>query len=66
MQPTLWGYNNLKKESLKILIIKNRQRGPDLISSTPLETSYSYYWTLTCASALEGEVKFLNSIYNVR
>jgi hypothetical protein len=38
------------------LFIK-RLRGADLISSTPLEASY--YWTLACASALDGSIEFL-------
>jgi len=45
-------------------LFSKRFRGLDLISSTPLEASY--YWTLSCASALKNEIKFLTgtSEYN--
>ena len=46
-------------------LFKKRLTSSDLISSTPLEVSY--YWTLSCASALYGQIKFYkNVIYKIR
>lgn len=38
-------------------LFKKRLRGPDLISSTPLEACY--YWTLACRSALNRKIELL-------